>query len=75
MKNNLRLLMAERNINMTELANKTGLSRSTISNIYNEKSKRIDLVTLHKLCNFFGCGVGDLLQITPKDKTKEKEVV
>ena len=44
---------------------KTGLSRATVSNLYHEKIKRIDLDTIENLCKFFDCQVGDLLEYIP----------
>lgn len=40
----------------------TKLNRNTISNLYHEKAKRIDFDTIDKLCDFFNCEVGDLLE-------------
>lgn len=55
--------MAKKGVNMSELSDVTGLSRSTISNIYNQKSKRIDFETINKLCIYFNCEANDLLVI------------
>lgn len=40
---------------------KTGLSRNTISNLYNDKARRIDYDTLEKLCEVFNCDINDIL--------------
>ncbi|MBD8025563.1 helix-turn-helix transcriptional regulator [Ureibacillus sp. Re31] len=70
MKNRLRLLMAERHLNITVLSEKTGISRNAIANIYHEKTTRIDLKTISKLCNFFGCTPNDLLIIGEQSKSE-----
>lgn len=57
----LNLLMAERRLNVSELSRATGISRTMLSNLYNDDFARIDVETLDKLCNFFECDVGDLL--------------
>jgi putative transcriptional regulator len=57
----LNLLMAERRLNVSELSRATGISRTMLSNLYNDDFARIDVETLDKLCNFFACDVGDLL--------------
>jgi putative transcriptional regulator len=60
---NLSRIMGEKRITIKEVHEKTGLSRNTISAIYNEKAKMIDLDTLEKLCRFLNCQVGDLLEL------------
>lgn len=57
-------MLGEKRITIKEVHEKTGLSRNTISNIYNEKAKMIDLDTIEKLCKFLNCGIGELLEIT-----------
>jgi len=55
-------MLGEKRITIKEVHEKTGLSRNTISNIYNEKAKMIDLDTLEKLCCFLNCNISDLLE-------------
>lgn len=54
-------VMGDKRIRIQELADRTGLSRSTISLLYNEKVHRIDFGTLEKLCVALECQPGDLL--------------
>lgn len=56
-------LMGEHKVNITELAEKTGLHRNTITLLYHETAKRIDLDALEKLCIYFDCNVGDILEV------------
>ena len=58
----LSTLMGENRYNMGHVHEKTGLSRTTISNLYHDKMERIDYVTLSKLCELFNCSVGDILE-------------
>jgi putative transcriptional regulator len=51
--------------NISELARVTELDRRTLTNIWDEKNKRIDYETLNKLCEHFDCNVGDLLEYIP----------
>lgn len=62
-----KILGAQR-VNMSELAETTGLSRNTIFLLYHEKTERIDFKTLNKLCAALKCQPGDLLEYIP---TKE----
>jgi putative transcriptional regulator len=59
---NLSTLMGSRRYSIQDVHEKTGLSRNTISNLYNDKISRIDFETIDKLCNLFGCGVEELLR-------------
>ena len=67
----LHILMAEkgpgRPFRISELARLTGLQANTVSGIYNNKAKRIDLDTIDTLCSALGCAPGDLLELRPDD--------
>lgn len=67
-KSRLHILMGEKKIkSINQLSNETGISRLTLTNIYNETGKAIEYETLHKLCRYFQCGVGDLLEFEDKE--------
>lgn len=59
---NLSKLMGEHKVNIQTVHEETGLNRNTISNLYHEKVSRIDFSTIDKLCVFFNCEVGELLE-------------
>jgi len=58
----LSVMMGERKYNMQDVIDKTGLDRTTVSNFYHDKLKRIDLKMLDKLCDLFDCEASDLLR-------------
>lgn len=58
-------IMGAKRINIQALSELTKLSRSTISNIYNEKVNRIDLDTISSLCKVLECKIDDLLEYIP----------
>ena len=60
-RNNLRVLMARDYLTIQEVHEKTGLSRTTISKLYNETSAKIGLDTIAALCKLFNCEVNELL--------------
>ncbi|MED4399820.1 helix-turn-helix transcriptional regulator [Metabacillus fastidiosus] len=62
-RNNLRVLMAKHKMNIKDVHEKTGLSRTTISKLYNEESTKIGMDTIASLCTLFGCEVNDLLYL------------
>lgn len=68
-KNNLRVLMAEKKMNIQDVSNSTGLSRKSISKLYHEISTQITFEVLEKLCDLFDCTPDDLLVI---DKESDK---
>ena len=70
LKNHLSKLMGEKRYTIIEVSRKTGLTTSTISNLYNDKVKRLDFDTLEKLCKLFNCQPNDLFEYIP-DNTQE----
>lgn len=65
---NVSKLMGERKMNIQKLSDLTGLSRTTISNLYHENITRLDFETLEKLLLAFECSVSDLIEhISDKD--------
>lgn len=54
-------LMGEKRYSIQDVHIKTGLARTTISNLYNDKATRIDFETIEKLCGLFECDVDRLL--------------
>ena len=60
---NLSSLMGSKRYSIQDVHEKTGLSRNTVSNLYNDKASRIDYATIDKLCALFECQVKDLLVV------------
>lgn len=65
-RNNLRILMAKHKMNIQDVHEKTGMSRTTISKLYNETSTTISFETIQALCNLFNCEPGDLFYLDDK---------
>lgn len=55
------MLLAKYKLNQSEFARETGISQPTINNLYHNKLLRIDIRTLERICNYFNCGIDDLL--------------
>jgi len=64
----LSTLMGENRYNMGYVHKKTGLSRTTISNLYHDRMERIDYTTLSKLCELFNCSASDILDYYKEEK-------
>ena len=67
---NLSTLMGTKRLKITDMHEKTGMARDTISSLYNEKGKGITFEVLTKLCTALDCQTGDLLEYIP-DKIEE----
>lgn len=63
---NLELLMAEYNINRSELARACDLSTSTVNSWWNRSCENISLQTLLKLANYFNCSLEALVNGPPE---------
>ncbi|MDA0748991.1 MAG: helix-turn-helix transcriptional regulator [bacterium] len=62
----LHIVMAEkgpgRPYKISEIARATGLQSNTVSGIYNNKARRIDLDTIDVLCRALQCEPGNLFE-------------
>ena len=67
---NLSTLMGRQRYSIQDVHILTGLSRSTVSSLYNDKATRIDFDTLEKLCQLFECSAGELFEICVSSKEK-----
>lgn len=68
---NLSTLMGSKRYSIKDVHEKTGLSRGTISNLYNDRVRRIDYYTIAKLCELFNCDVSSLLVVEEQSIDKE----
>lgn len=55
-------LMGERKMSVSDVARETGLHRNTVTLLYKETAKQVDIETIDKLCELFDCSVGDLFE-------------
>ena len=70
-KNRLKILLAERDLNYSKLSEITGISINALSKMGKEGgtgSKQITYEVLDKLCSALECQVGDLLIWVPEGK-------
>ena len=56
----LSTLMGKHRYSIQDMHVKTGLSRNTISNLYNDRATRVDYDTIDKLCTALSCSISDL---------------
>lgn len=67
---NLSTLMGRKRYSIQDVHILTGLSRSTVSSLYNDKATRIDFDTLEKPCRLFECSAGELFEVCVNSKVK-----
>lgn len=58
-------LLTDRGMTQTELQTRTRLAYSTVNDLFNNRSRRVELDTLDVLCRVLGCTCGDLLEYVP----------
>lgn len=63
--NKLSEILGKKRIRMSELQKMTGLSHTTIINIYYDRSKNISFDTINKLCTALDCSIGELFEYIP----------
>ena len=55
-----------------DVARATRISRNMLAKLYYDRARRIDLGDLNKLCHYFSCSIGDLLESVP-DRAAHRE--
>ena len=59
---NLNVIMAKRNIGLSELAEKVDITNANLSILKNNKAKAIRFSTLEALCRALSCQPGDIIE-------------
>lgn len=59
----LSTLMGQARYSIQDVHIKTGLSRSTVTQLYHDNATRIDFNTIEKLCALFDCEISTLLML------------
>lgn len=64
---NISTLLGTRKMTMRQLADLTGIRPNTISNLYYEESRRIEIEHINALCKALQCNVGDIFEYVEDD--------
>ena len=64
----VREIAEAQDLNMNRLALKSGISYSTIVDLWYDRTRRLDKETLSKLCQALGVTPGDLLVWEPEEQ-------
>ncbi len=72
LKCHLSRIMGEKRLKISDVSVATGINRGTLTRLYYEKASRVDLETIDSLCEYLGCGVGDLFEyVSSRDQAPE----
>lgn len=63
MKNNFRVILAKKRKTVADLSKDTGISKTTLTNLYYERTKNPDSQTLLKLSKSLGVTIDELLNV------------
>jgi hypothetical protein len=67
---NLNVMMAKRNIGLSELAEKVDITNANLSILKNNKAKAIRFSTLEALCKALSCQPGDIIEYREDDENE-----
>jgi putative transcriptional regulator len=68
---NLDRVMQERQLSLTELAERIGITLANLSILKTNKARAIRFTTLDALCRALNCQPGELLEFVPGEIQKE----
>lgn len=69
---NLDRIMADREISLTELADRIGITLANLSILKTNKARAIRFTTLEALCRELKCQPGDLLEFAPGNSPRNR---
>lgn len=70
---NLDVVMAQRKMGLTELANEVNITMANLSILKNNKAKAIRLSTLEAICKTLNCQPGDILQYVEEEEGDDEK--
>ena len=64
--NKFSVILAERLLKISKISEETGISRTTLTNLYYRKSTKISFDVLDKLCKYLDCSISDIIEYKPE---------
>lgn len=61
-RNNFSVALAKRLLKISTVARETGLSRTTLTDLYYRRTKQVALDTLDRLCAYLNCPIGEIFE-------------
>lgn len=62
MHNNFSKLLGEKLIKISDVSKKTGISKTTLGNIYYQRADDFKYSTIKSICDFFNIGIDDFFK-------------
>jgi len=66
-------LLGKHKMNQKTLSKLTNIRPATISKMYYEEVKRIDIQQINSICKAFDCEISELFEYIPDDSDKDKK--
>jgi len=66
-------LLGKHKMSQKSLAISANIRPATISKMYYEESKRLDISQLNRICSVFKCEISDLLEYIPDEQSKSTD--
>ena len=66
--NKFSVVLAEKLLKISTVARDTGISRTTLTNLYYRRTESVSLDVLDKLCRYLGCSVEDIFKFEDDEK-------
>lgn len=63
--NKFSTILGDRLLKISKVSEETGISRTTLTNLYYRRSTQISFEVLDKLCNYLNCSINDIIEFTP----------
>ena len=67
-KNNLSRVLGERLLKISDIHEATGISRSTLTEIYYRRNENVKLETLQKICDYLQIPLSELIEYDPTEQ-------
>ena len=71
-KSKLAVVLAEKEMKLTELEERTGISLNNLSILKTSKAKAVRFSTLNEVCKALNCQPGDILQYISDEEEERK---
>lgn len=68
MENNVSRILGERLLKVSDVHDGTGISKSTLTQIYYQRVTSVRLDTLVKICDYLQVPLSELIEYVPKEK-------
>lgn len=68
--NNFSTVLGKRLLKISKISKDTGISRTTLTNLYYRRSSYISFEVLDKLCKYLNCSVGELFEYEEGERSE-----